>query len=118
MRAGVYDVSQSLPAGFHHSVRVLGGWVDTDGGSRTDASRRIQAASRVWVKLRCRLGASKLPLKTQGQIFQAPVIGRLLYGAEVRAFHQKDIGRYQAFVGRCIRYLACRARGTTLRSME
>ena len=41
MAAGIYDPSTDLKPGFPRSVRMLGAWIDTDGGARTETSKRI-----------------------------------------------------------------------------
>ena len=58
-------------AGHHHHVRMLGAWIDTDGGALMDTTMRISAAAKVWSKLRKPLINSGLPLKEQGYVFMS-----------------------------------------------
>ena len=59
MTTGMYRPNETLPAGHHH-VRMLGAWIDTDGGARMDTTMRI---AKVWSKLPKPLINSGLPPK-------------------------------------------------------
>ena len=63
MTTGMYRPKETLPAGYHHHVRMLGAWIDTDGSARMDTTMRIRAAAKVWSELRKPLINSGLPLK-------------------------------------------------------
>ena len=80
MTTGMYRPNETLPAGHQHRVRMLGAWIDTDGGARMDTTMRIRAAAKVWSKLRKPLVNSGLPLKEQVHVFMSAVLGSLLYG--------------------------------------
>ena len=57
-------------------------------------------------------------MRAQGRIFEAAVLGALLYATEERTCLQADILRMQRFVGSCCRSLACKAKSITTRGME
>lgn len=102
MRAQLFSHPQ--PKGFQSSVRVLGGWLDRDGGSRTDTKKRVQAAGKVWSKLRRQMPRLRLSVRQKGRLIQAAVASALLYGAEARSFLEIDIRRYKWFLGKIARY--------------
>ena len=78
MTTEMYRPNETLPAGHHHHVRMLGAWIDTDGGARMDTTMRIRAAAKVWSELRKPLINSGLPLKEPGHVFMSAVLGSLL----------------------------------------
>ena len=118
MTTGIYRPNEILPAGHHHHVRMLGAWIDTDGGARMDTTMRIRAASKVLSKLRRPLVNSGLPLKVQGLVFASAVLGSLLYASEVRVWLREDLTMIQTFANRCIRYMVYAKRGNGFRQMR
>ena len=118
MTTGMYRTNETLPAGHHHHVRMLGAWIDTDGGARMDTTVRIRAAAKVWSKLRKPLINSGLPLKEQGHVFMSAVLGSLLYASEVRVWLREDLTRNQTFANRCIRYVVYAKRRVGFRQMK
>ena len=120
MTTGMYRPNETLPAGHQHQhhVRMLGAWIDTDGGTRMDTTMRIRAAAKVWSKLRKPLVNSGLPLKEQGHVFLSAVLGSLLYASEVRVTLSEDLTRIQTFANRCIRYLVYAKRRVGFRQMR
>ena len=118
MTTGIYRPNETLPAGHHHHVRMLGAWIDTDGGARMDTTMRIRAAAKVWSKLRKPLVHSGLTLKVQGQVFASAVLGSLLYASAVRVWLREDLTRIQTFANRCIRYMVYAKRKVGFRQMR
>ena len=115
---GMYRPNETLPAGHQHHVRMLGAWIDTDGGTRMDTTVRIRAAAKVWSKLRKPLVNSGLPLKEQGHATLSAVLGSLLYASEVRVWLREDLTRIQTFSNRCIRYMVYAKRKVGSRQMK
>ena len=78
------------PEGAEKSVRVLGRWIDCDGGARTDSQKRKQAAGTLWSKLRPQLPRLYLTSNSLGRVIEACIISSLFFAAEVRTFTQVD----------------------------
>ena len=87
------------------AVRVLGAWVDRDGGAERDTAERIKAARKVWFRIRAQLARLPLSLKSKGRIFEAAVLGSLLYACEVRTFSAAQMRKFQSFTDKCLRDL-------------
>jgi len=100
------------------SVRLLGGWIDMDGGARRDTVVRQAEASRRWGKLKNQLLRAGLSLKTKGQVLRAVVMSSLLYGSEVRPFLAVQVQSHQALMNKFVRALCYKRGGTTIRTME
>ena len=118
MTTGMYIPNETLPVGHQHHVRMLGAWIDTDGGTRMDTTMRIRAAAKVWAKLRKPLVNSGLPLNEQGRVFLSAVLGNLLYASEVRVWLREDLTRIQTFANRCIGYMVYAKRKVGFRQMR
>ena len=118
MTTGIHRPNETLPAGHHHHVRMLGAWIDTDGRARMDTTMRIRAAAKVWSKLRKPLVNSGLLLKVQGQVFTSAVLGSLLFASEVRVWLREDWTRIQTYANRCIRYMVYAKRKVGFRHMR
>ena len=71
------------------SVRLLGGWVDQDGGCRADNRHRLSEASKAWGKS----NDKSHDLKTKGRVTEAIVCSTLFYAAEVRPFTSAEFLR-------------------------
>ena len=106
------------PVGFLSTVRLLGGWFDSDGGTRTDDDKRIHAARLAWRRLHRQLPRLGISAKMRGAVVQAAVISSLLYGAEVRAFSKHTVDKYQKFVNRIVRGITYRPERGGTRAME
>ena len=102
MTTGMYRPNETLLAGHHHHVRMLGAWIDTDWSARIDTTMRTRAAAKLWSKLRKPLINSGLPLKEERHVFLSAVLGSLLYASEVRVWLREDLTRTQTFANRCI----------------
>ena len=90
---------------FLQEVKVLGAWIERDGGAEKDSDNRQQRAATMWRKIRRQLYRFPLSLQSKCRIIQAAVVGSLLYGAEVRSFKKATIARYQTFVDRCLGFI-------------
>lgn len=110
--------SQDAPPGFVKSVRLVGGWLDCDGGAREDTSRRIKAARLVWRKVWKQLPRLGLSDKVKGRVLEATVVACLLYCSEVRAFTQKDLTAYRCLLNSITRGVTYKRSRGGLRAMR
>ena len=116
LRAGPWD--QVLPDGFMRAVRLLGAWLDCDGGGRTDTEKRLCAARLVWKKVFRQLPRLDLSMRVSGRVVESTVIACLLYGSEVRCFTAEEVRSYQVFVNRIVRHITWRPGAGGMRWME
>ena len=89
--------------GYEKAVRLLGGWIDCDGGARTDTSRRLQSAGKIWSKMRKQIPRLRRPLKSVGRLIESTVLASLLYAVEVRVFFSDGEKRDTLFLNRIVR---------------
>eukprot|EP00959_Pyramimonas_sp_CCMP1952_P021107 444828-Pyramimonas_sp.AAC.1 len=118
MRPGVWQDKDSLQDELLNAAKLLGGWVDMDGGTRTDTSKRIAAAAKAWGGIRKPLVKMKIDLKLKGRIVEAVVFAALFYAAEVRPFTYAERQRYQVCMNKVIKAIVWSVHKTTLREME
>ena len=118
MAMGMKQDTSTLGDGLSKHVRLLGGWVDMDGGVEKDNVERKKAARMTWLRLTDAVLRAKISLKTKGRIIKATVIATLLYGSEARFFRKKDVAEYQNFVDRVCRALVFSTTKLTIRRME
>lgn len=103
-------------AGYKKAVRLLGAWVDCDGGAQTDIEKRLEAARKVWFQVLRRLPSLKsFSVRLKAHLVSASVLASLLYGSEVRSFTRVQLNQYQRFVNKMIKRLTYRTeRGGTM----
>ena len=118
MAMGMKQDTSTLGDGLSKHVRLLGRWVDMDGGVEKDNAERKTAARMTWLRLKDAVLRAKISLKTKGRIIKATVIATLLYGSEARFFRKKDVAEYQNFVDRVCRALVLSSPKQTIRRME
>lgn len=116
MRVG--PVNQKNPETFVDAVRLLGAWIECDGGSRTDTNKRLQQAQRIWRKLCRQLLRYQLSAGMCGRIVATTVIPCLLYGSEARSFTYEDMRRYQVFINKIVRHITWRPSTGGMLKME
>ena len=87
------------------NIRILGGWLDQDGGATHDTDIRISAAKQVWHRICVGLAKLRLSLKAKGRLASACVCGSLFYASEARVFSVVEMRKYNVFMNRCCRYL-------------
>ena len=103
---GKYVDPSLQPDKWHKSsVRLLGGWVDQDGGCRADTRHRLLEAGKAWGKIKRQITLMQVDLKTKGRMTEAIVCSTLFYAAEVRPFTSVEILAYQRFLNKVVRYL-------------
>ena len=90
---------------FEQHTKVLGSFIEADGGFTRESNHRISRAGTVWGKLKRRTDLAHLRLKTKGKLFSASVVSSLLYSTEVRGITANQIRQMQTFVNRCERRL-------------
>mmetsp|Transcript_73708 Transcript_73708/g.208752 ORF Transcript_73708/g.208752 Transcript_73708/m.208752 type:complete len:1462 (+) Transcript_73708:383-4768(+) len=109
---------QELGVVVQSAIRLLGCWIDKDGGSRTDQRKRLQAAGNLWGKIKKQVMHSGLSLRLKGRIVEATVFATLFFGAEVRTFTVEQSREYQRFCDKIARFLVFPETGLALRKME
>ena len=87
------------------NAKLLGSYLEADGGFTRECAHRTSRAAMVWVKLKKKMLIARLGLKTKGRLFIAAVIASLMYGTEVRGVSEKEIKKLQTFVNKCERFL-------------
>lgn len=101
MREG--DELQAIGAGLKNKVRLLGGWIDMDGGATEDTKRRLQAAAKAWGIIRRQMMRLSLDLKTKGRIVEAIVCSTRFYVAEVRTHSYASTEKYNISLNKVVR---------------
>ena len=115
---GMKQDTSTLGDGLSKHVRLLGGWVDMDGGVEKDNVGRKKAARLTWLRLKDAVLRAKISLKTKGRIIKATVIATLLCGSEARFFRKKDVAAYLNLVDRVCRALVFSTTKMAIRRME
>ena len=80
---------------FEMNSKVLGSFLESDGGFDRECTHRIMRGGTVWAKFKKRTDFSKIHVKTKGRLFKASLVASLLYGTEVRGISEKHIQRMQ-----------------------
>jgi hypothetical protein len=91
--------------GFCHAAKVLGCFLEADGGYDRELAHRIAQANAICRALLKRVALTKMSDAMKGRLFRASVLASLLYGTETRCPPPGAVRRMQVFVNACERRL-------------
>jgi hypothetical protein len=95
------------------NAKVLGCFLESDGGYTRELNNRIAKASAIFAKLVKQTDLVALSAKTTWRLFRASVMASLMYGTEARGVPAWAVKRTEVFVGKCEHRLFFGARGST-----
>jgi len=99
------------PSAFVTEAKVLGCFLESDGGYCRERNNRMSSASTVWRKLKKKLERVSLRNQTKGRMLKSTVLAAMLYGTETRAPKPKDVASMQKVFSCYERWLLLGARG-------
>ena len=76
-------------------AKVLGCYLEADGGYARERNHRASKAAMVWFRLKKQIEKVLISNKTKGRLLRASVMAALLYGTETRAPDAKQVNKMQ-----------------------
>ena len=92
---------------FVDRFNYLGSWIHYSLDSSHDVHERIKQAKAMFAAFKATLTSKKVLNKAKGQIYNAIIMGTLLYGCEAWRLKSKDVGLLTSFHRECVRQM-CR----------
>ena len=87
-------------------AKVLGCFLEADGGYTRELNNRTAKASGVWQRLKKQIEKVNIGHKTKGRLLRASVVAAMLYGVETRAPEKKRVNKMQGLINGYERRLA------------
>ncbi|CAK0895742.1 unnamed protein product [Prorocentrum cordatum] len=88
---------------WHEFVELLGSFLQCDGNTEMDTTKRLAAARKLWYKINRQLPRLGLEPRDKWRVVEATVEATLLYAKETRPVASRDMAMYQSLMNRVLR---------------
>ena len=94
--------SKRRPEKWREFVELLGSFLQCDGNTEVDTTKRLVAARKRWYKINRQLPRLGLEPRDKWRVVEATVEATLLYASQTRPMASKEMAMYQSLMNRVL----------------